>query len=298
MKGKSTEGNFVFMRREMVLAALALAGCGGYFDQHPANVRPETEAVASVLARQQPQAAGQSGYATPSPAPPAEVAQTIAPPPSTARPPAAAPGPQPTEETIAIRREPAPRTGETGVVSANLPPAIATKPPVANAQQPSTTVAAPAAAAQTANTARPAQQQVFIPEAVAPAAAASAPIVETTPPPAVMSTSPVISVQGAAPNGSPPEEMAAPTQRQSAPSQPPSPTAPPPAVAMQSVPEMPVAAAAAPPLATPDTHCESVAKQRAEDAGASGLDRETQEIVRRGAYADCLAWDEAHPGSH
>jgi len=38
-----------------------------------------------------------------------------------------------------------------------------------------------------------------------------------------------------------------------------------------------------------------VARQRAEDAAASGLDRETQDIVRSGTYANCRAWEAAHP---
>ncbi|MGH6877203.1 MAG: hypothetical protein ACREHV_07460, partial [Rhizomicrobium sp.] len=39
------------MLKHVAVAALALAlsGCGGYFDQHPANVRPENEAAAAVL---------------------------------------------------------------------------------------------------------------------------------------------------------------------------------------------------------------------------------------------------------
>src|SRR5437868_6316722 len=40
------------MRKVLVLAgvALVLAGCGEYFDRHPANIRPESEAAATVLA--------------------------------------------------------------------------------------------------------------------------------------------------------------------------------------------------------------------------------------------------------
>ena len=33
----------------LAAAAVALSGCGGYFDQHPANVRPEGEAVVAAL---------------------------------------------------------------------------------------------------------------------------------------------------------------------------------------------------------------------------------------------------------
>ncbi|HTT84324.1 MAG TPA: hypothetical protein VMF67_12660 [Rhizomicrobium sp.] len=39
----------------------------------------------------------------------------------------------------------------------------------------------------------------------------------------------------------------------------------------------------------------AVAKQRAEDTAASGMDRDTQKIVRDGTYANCMAWQSAHP---
>src|SRR5579862_1823734 len=44
------------MRKKIAVlgVALLLSDCAGYFDQHPANVRPESEALATVLARQQP----------------------------------------------------------------------------------------------------------------------------------------------------------------------------------------------------------------------------------------------------
>ncbi|HEX4157743.1 MAG TPA: hypothetical protein VHY79_04650 [Rhizomicrobium sp.] len=42
-------------------------------------------------------------------------------------------------------------------------------------------------------------------------------------------------------------------------------------------------------------HCLAVAKQRAEDAAASGLDRDTQKIVNDGTYANCMRWEAAHP---
>ncbi|HEY3778244.1 MAG TPA: hypothetical protein VGL35_09310 [Rhizomicrobium sp.] len=40
-----------------------------------------------------------------------------------------------------------------------------------------------------------------------------------------------------------------------------------------------------------------IARQRAEDAGAAGLDGDTQAIVREGAYEDCMAWTRAHPAA-
>jgi hypothetical protein len=43
------------------------------------------------------------------------------------------------------------------------------------------------------------------------------------------------------------------------------------------------------------THCLAVAKQRAEDAAANGLDGPTQKVVRDGSYTDCMNWQAAHP---
>jgi hypothetical protein len=44
-------------------------------------------------------------------------------------------------------------------------------------------------------------------------------------------------------------------------------------------------------------HCLSVAKQRADDAAANGLDSATQQVVRDGTYANCMQWQAAHPQS-
>src|SRR5205807_2306098 len=83
----------------------------------------------------------------------------------------------------------------------------------------------------------------------------------------------------------------------------PPPSQPAPIVAMHPVPETsatPVAVPGPPAASSTfgsDMHCEAVARQRADDAAASGLDRNTQEIVLRGAFADCVAWDRAHPAS-
>jgi hypothetical protein len=43
------------------------------------------------------------------------------------------------------------------------------------------------------------------------------------------------------------------------------------------------------------THCLAVAKQRAEDTAANGLDRNTQKVVHDGTYANCMTWQAAHP---
>jgi hypothetical protein len=39
----------------------------------------------------------------------------------------------------------------------------------------------------------------------------------------------------------------------------------------------------------------AVAKQRAEDAAANGLDGPTQKVVHDGSYTDCMNWQAAHP---
>jgi hypothetical protein len=46
-----------------------------------------------------------------------------------------------------------------------------------------------------------------------------------------------------------------------------------------------------------DPHCDSVARQRASDAIANGFDTSLAELIYRGTYSDCVAWNEAHPSS-
>jgi hypothetical protein len=45
------------------------------------------------------------------------------------------------------------------------------------------------------------------------------------------------------------------------------------------------------------THCLAVAKQRADDAAANGLDRDTQRVVHDGTYSRCMTWQAAHPAN-
>jgi hypothetical protein len=346
--GKSAEGNLPAMGKDLIVlgAALLLSGCGGYFDQHPQNVRPESEAVATVLARQRPVVSTQAGPVTESPrvATQSQVAETVLPPavppapqravapvrstppeapaamtlppksaaavafpPSPAAPPArtitsvpdavpftrreapatveSEPAPQPAS-AVAIRpSEPVPAVAMHPVPKAQpvfvpaLPPQRLVPPPPANPG-----VARPAPVATPAETAAVAPSPPTLP-------AESAPL--STP-----QTAPTVQGQQVSQENSesPPSEVHSPVPVQ--------PAAP--AVVMQPVPEMlPVAAASPPPAApaaasappAPDARCEAVAKQRADDAGANGLDRETQEIVRGGAYADCLAWYRAHPSA-
>lgn len=44
-----------------------------------------------------------------------------------------------------------------------------------------------------------------------------------------------------------------------------------------------------------DPHCRKVAYARAADARANGFDDDLREKVYSGTYADCVAWDSAHP---
>src|SRR5690242_1260028 len=73
------------MGKELVVllgTTLLLSSCGGYFDRHPANVRPESEAVATVLAHQRPVVSALSGPVTAAPAAPAQVTEAELPAPA------------------------------------------------------------------------------------------------------------------------------------------------------------------------------------------------------------------------
>src|SRR5437868_10082868 len=77
------------MGKELVVllgTTLLLSGCNGYFDRHPANVRPESEAVATVLAHQRPVVSAVSGPVTAAPAPPAQVSEAVLPAPAAVTP--------------------------------------------------------------------------------------------------------------------------------------------------------------------------------------------------------------------
>jgi|SRR5579871_3831099 len=264
-------------------AALLISGCSGYFDQHPANVRPESEAVATVIAHERTESAARSPYAS--------SAGTVTPATSAVRAPAlSAPPPAPTGQAQAHG---------TAVLSAGLPALTEKVPVAATPYDPRAHVAHGTAphVYPVAPTAPP--QPPAVPVQAVPAAPRAPPPVRVTrsvqeaspeadiaPPPAALVTKPAPETE--------PEPPSAPAF---APSRPPPPavasSSPPAAVAMQSVPETP------PPVPVvssgPDAHCTAVARQRADDAAESGMDRETQEIVRRGAYADCLSWANAHP---
>jgi hypothetical protein len=50
------------------------------------------------------------------------------------------------------------------------------------------------------------------------------------------------------------------------------------------------------PTTARNAHCQSVANTRADDVAAAGQDREIQQVVREGTYANCVAWQAAHGG--
>ncbi len=248
----SAEGQICTMPRTLAIAmlALTLAGCG-YFAEHPANVRPESEAVATVLGTPPPPNAQAS---------PQETAEIRAPAVATARPPqpvtpppAAAP-PQPAAPVVA---PPPPPPPPPAVVAARAP--IAPAQPVTQEAIPQLPQTAPAAA-DVAPPPPPAPAIAVAPPETPPASAA---VPENAPAPAVTETQTtqtrVLVVRSAA------------------------------APVVAATPETPAA------IPSAAEHCESVAKQRAADAGAAGMDDDMQAVVRKGTYADCIAWDTTHP---
>lgn len=327
------------MGKELVVlgATLLLSGCGGYFDQHPANVRPESEAVATVLAHQRPAVSALSGPVTAAPAPPAQVTQSELPTPAALAPkdvvasssgvpselrPATPVRMEPAQSvaTVAVSPSPAAGTGR-GPSATRLPapaplapkrvvvPSSGTPPELPSVtrkkMEPANSVAAVAVLPGTpGGTGRVPSASIVTPvpqtapvtqiEPSRVSAPQSEPALMTAPQPfppvAAMQSQPVSEEPEATPPV--PSRVYSPPLSQPAP-----------VVVKHPVPETPPAPIVAPaPLAASstfasDTHCEAVARQRADDAAASGLDRDTQEIVLRGAFADCVAWDRAHPAS-
>lgn len=259
-----------------MLLALALAGCGGYFDQHPANVRPENEAVATVLAAPQHTAAVQPEVIQLVPAPPSAPAERSVPAPPVAT--ASAP-----PHVAAAELAPA---AEPTIMSAGPAPAAA---PVVLPEAPSTAAAPaepdadfpwlPTFGAPPSNPPPSAPPRISAPP---PSSPEPAPAVPTPPPPPPPESAPAVVVSSPPPPPSPLESAPAVVVSN-----------PPPAVETQPA----IAPAAPTPDAAAESHCAAVAKQRAEDARAAGLDDDTQAIVRKGTYGDCMTWARAHPAS-
>jgi hypothetical protein len=51
----------------------------------------------------------------------------------------------------------------------------------------------------------------------------------------------------------------------------------------------------APPPNYDNEHCKKVAYARASDAKVNGFDGDMRDEIYSGTYADCAAWDRAHP---
>ena len=326
---------------------LLLSSCSGYFDRHPANVRPESEAVATVLAHQRPAVGVLSAPVTVGPAPPAQVTQTELPTPALPVPkrvvarssgtppelPSATRGStEPANSVAAMAISPGAPAGTGRVSSAPIAtpvlqtaPVAKSKPPrvsapqyeSAAAPQPSPAVAAiqsqPATQIKPPHVSAPQYESgpIRAPQPSPPVAAiqsqpvtqiepprVSAPRYEPAPITAPQPSPPIAAIQSQPVSEGPEANPPLPSRVYAPP-----PSQPAPIVAMHPVPETsatPVAVPGPPAASSTfgsDMHCEAVARQRADDAAASGLDRNTQEIVLRGAFADCVAWDRAHPAS-
>ena len=238
---------------------LALTGCGvpEYFDQHPANVRPEPEAVAAALhfsqnvqASNVPAAANPAGAEPVSPPTPQLAAPGVAA--SRIRPPDRLSAPPPTAAPLPIAPANAPAEIAASRASREIPP--------------SSTLAPAEPVARTVESPTPRVEAVSQP-AVAPNIGVPPP---TLPDGALSSpTSPEPSRQAVREMG---VSGAAQIETESSP------------------------APSAMPTTARNAHCQSVANTRADDVAAAGQDREIQRVVREGTYANCVAWQAAHAG--
>lgn len=282
-------------------AALALTGCGvpEYFDQHPANVRPESEAVAAALHQQQYGQAIASGTASAS----AQARTAIVP----AKPLRATSPLPPAVEGLAESGSSAPKNSAQVSGSASLP----ANAPGGSAVVNSSTLERAAAIPAPTNSAHPIKGEAANTEPRAPVLF-SAPN-ERPLPNSQTSASPKIPADQAETDKFETPSRAATIPDQRAISQ----TLPDVAGNMSAVSSVPapnkdavgvspgLSAETLPPSAEPvrsapransvsSAHCQSVARTRADDAAAAGQDSETQRMVREGTYANCVAWEVAH----
>ena len=323
------------MGKELVVlgTTLLLSGCGGYFDRHPANVRPESEAVATVLAHQRPAVSALSGPVTAAPAPPAQVTQSELPTPAALAPkrvvastsgvpselrPATPVRMEPAQSVATVAVSPGAPVGRgRGPSATGLPAPAPLAPKRVVAPSSSTPPELPSVTRKKMEPANSVAAVAVLPGT--PGRTGRVPTASIVTP--VPQTAPVTQIEPSrvsAPQSEPglmtapqPFPPVAAMQSQPVSEEPEAPvpsrvyspplSQPAPVVAKHPVPETAPIVAPAPLAASStfasDTHCEAVARQRADDAAASGLDRDTQEIVLRGAFADCVAWDRAHPAS-
>jgi hypothetical protein len=241
---------------------LALTGCGvpEYFDQHPANVRPEPEAVAAALHLPQDVQANNAPRA----ANPASEAEPVSPPaPELAAPGLAASRIQSPDRLSA----PPPAAAPSNIARANAPAEIAASR--ALRKTPPSSISAPAEPAARTVELPPPRVEAVSPPAIAPNIGVPS---STLPDGALSSTS--------APEQSRPEvrEMGVSGAAQ---------------IETESSP-----ASSAMPATVRNAHCQSVANIRADDVAAAGQDHDIQQVVREGTYANCVAWQAAHGGHH
>lgn len=289
----------MFRRFLIASAALILTRCGvpEYFDQHPANVRPESEAVAAALhqreygqaiasgtasASRQVRAASIPGNRLPeaSPVPPAvespaeggssapEKSVQISGSPAL---PASAPGRSTVEISSVLQR------------SAAIPARTNAVPPI---EGPMSGSPAPVRVRSPSKRSSPTPQTLPSPEIPA----SQAEINHTEAPKGVATGSDQPSISQTLPDAA---NLSAGS------------SAPAPSKDATSAPQIPDSYAerspsaepvrpAPPANSSPSAHCQFVARTRAEDAAGSGQDSETQRMVREGTYANCVAWEAAH----
>jgi hypothetical protein len=237
---------------------LALTGCGvpEYFDQHPANVRPEPEAVAAVLHLPQNVQASNAPRA----ANPASEAEPVSP----QAPELAAPGLAASRTQSPDRLSaPPPAAAPLHIAPANAPAEIAASRSLR--ETPPSSISAPTEpAARTVELPAPRVEAVSQP-AVAPNIGV---------PSSTLSDGARSSTSGPEPSRQEVREMGVSGAAQ---------------IETESSP-----APSAMPTTARNAHCQSVANTRADDVAAAGQDREIQRVVREGTYANCVAWQAAH----
>jgi hypothetical protein len=298
---RQTGGKSRAMTSRIAIAAatLALTGCGvqEYLDRHPANIRPEPEAVAAALRLPQNMQAmnasanaNQSPKPVPSPSAAGSPATPIAPRPSNDVPENHMTATPPTVRTAPSTSPPANTPGEIASSRsfASASPAVSATKPQAQPVQPINRPVIESHSGAAASLSEPASVSsgMAFSSPAAPATTVALPGepdaktvgVGSTP----LSDDALSSARSPELSPSRVSEMhasgVAQTEDQS-----------PPALGQAQLPSA--------TSAIPNAHCTSVAQVRADDAAAAGQDREIQRVVRDGTYANCVTWQAAH-GRH
>lgn len=298
---RQTGGKSRAMTSRIAIAAatLALTGCGvqEYFDRHPANIRPEPEAVAAALRLpQNMQAMNASANANQSPKP--------VPAPSAAGSPATPIAPRPSNdvpENHMTATPPTVRTAPSTSPPANTPGEIASSRPFASASPAVSATKPRVQPVQPIN--RPAIEShpgaaasLSVPTGSSSGMAFSSPTVPATA--AALPGEAEAKVVGVGSTPLPDDARSSAASPELSPSKIPETHAS--GVAQTEVESPPALGQVQLSPATPaiaNAHCTSVAQIRADDAAAAGQDREIQQVVRDGTYANCVTWQAAH-GRH